>query len=459
MGNAAAKEAVQATRQAAEALRQNVGKHANADAVTTVSTAAAGASRVTRVQRGESPLLKQAPAPAQPGPRPAPAREQLARAPEIAPLDMQFVNTRTGRADTPANADRVALGRMELVKPTAQTLGAEQRQGEDKPFTFGDTGAPSTTPLDAEAAAIAASVQAKAKADAPDVEGPMVSVQKLVASAPVDQAATAKIHEKNVTTVQNMAKFEGSIHTVADNSAGARSFAVWQALQANPALIDTPAALAQSSTAQAALKALKLSLPQSKPLAMLPEKSEGPSTALVPLNETQIEAFLGDAKSLDDLLLRDTTAEAPWVPVTAAQQAPVGADLSSEEGRRALTTSLASVSMSSLAPIDDRYGALPTAVQAWGPRPPETSPYDQLMLSSPDEEFMLDRGEVFELFARHKANPQYWTPEKLAELFGTQTEWVKVILEFSAPPVYVQVDGEAYGVYDIRPMEDLEKMK
>ena len=40
----------------------------------------------------------------------------------------------------------------------------------------------------------------------------------------------------------------------------------------------------------------------------------------------------------------------------------------------------------------------------WGPRPPEASPFDQLVLHNPaDEAPMLERNELFELFARHRA--------------------------------------------------------
>jgi hypothetical protein len=134
-------------------------------------------------------------------------------------------------------------------------------------------------------------------------------------------------------------------------------------------------------------------------------------------------------------------------------------------------------------------------VAAWGPRPAEGSPFDQLLLQTPDEDFMLDHTEVFELFARHKADPAYWTAERLAAKYETsecrrgaaraprsrhlppgalhhrhatpppsrlhnapvaETAWVEVLLEYVSPPVYCHVDGEPYGVYAIRPTTDLE---
>jgi hypothetical protein len=95
--------------------------------------------------------------------------------------------------------------------------------------------------------------------------------------------------------------------------------------------------------------------------------------------------------------------------------------------------------------------APPAGVAAWGPRPAENSPYDQLVLHNPDEEFMLDRVALFELFARHRANPEYWTAPRLAALYGTKAEWVEVVLESAAPPVLCTVDGELYGTKDRRP--------
>lgn len=87
----------------------------------------------------------------------------------------------------------------------------------------------------------------------------------------------------------------------------------------------------------------------------------------------------------------------------------------------------------------------PAGVVAWGPRPAENSPYDQLVLHNPDEEFMLSRNELFELFARHRADPVVWTPARLAELYETKTAWVEALLESAAPPVVCTVDGDIYG--------------
>jgi len=39
------------------------------------------------------------------------------------------------------------------------------------------------------------------------------------------------------------------------------------------------------------------------------------------------------------------------------------------------------------------------------------------------EDFALERGEVFELYARHKADPVYWSPRRLADKYDT-SEWI-----------------------------------
>ena len=100
----------------------------------------------------------------------------------------------------------------------------------------------------------------------------------------------------------------------------------------------------------------------------------------------------------------------------------------------------------------------PSGITAWGRRPSEGSAYDQLILYQEDEELMLDRNEIFELFARHKANPIFWTSQRLADYFNTKVEWVNAILEFTAPPIYADVDGETYGVYEIRSLEEMNKL-
>ena len=87
----------------------------------------------------------------------------------------------------------------------------------------------------------------------------------------------------------------------------------------------------------------------------------------------------------------------------------------------------------------------PAGVVAWGPRPAENSPYDQLVLHNPDEEFMLSRVELVELFARHRSDARVWTPARLAELYNTKPEWIEALIESASPPVICTVDGDLYG--------------
>ena len=94
-------------------------------------------------------------------------------------------------------------------------------------------------------------------------------------------------------------------------------------------------------------------------------------------------------------------------------------------------------------------------VKAWPPPPPQTSPYDQRLLVDGEEDLCLTRGEMFELFARHKADPAYWSPKNLAQHYSTSEHWVEALLEVAAPPKFVQVHGEEYGVHAIRPTSEL----
>ena len=70
---------------------------------------------------------------------------------------------------------------------------------------------------------------------------------------------------------------------------------------------------------------------------------------------------------------------------------------------------------------------------------------------------MLERNELFELFARQRADPAYWSAARLAAFYGCREDWVAVLLEFVAPPVYARVDGDVYGVRAVRPLEDFER--
>ena len=48
----------------------------------------------------------------------------------------------------------------------------------------------------------------------------------------------------------------------------------------------------------------------------------------------------------------------------------------------------------------------------------------------------------------------YVSPLSLNHHFA-EIEWVEVLLEYAAPPIYCSVDGDAYGVYEIRSFDDM----
>ena len=86
------------------------------------------------------------------------------------------------------------------------------------------------------------------------------------------------------------------------------------------------------------------------------------------------------------------------------------------------------------------------------------------------------------MFARHRVDPAHWNAARLAAHYDTsecdaaviltppqhpiplplphftvtEPEWVAAILESCSPPIYVAVDGAAYGVAAVRPMADYE---
>lgn len=331
----------------------------------------------------------------------------------------------------------------------------QQKKGSPQLFTYGDTAplvggnngnnnnneesssAPVTENLTVPLDSAAAEIQGKTAAEE-GVRSETVAVRRIMSSGPAVPNAD-QLHEKNITTVKNVENFDGSIQSRPDtDSIGARNFQIWYTMQNNPAILDTPQALAASSTAVAAIRSLQITggiklLPASSSSSPTTRSTESTSdssstavvvptgknpltvsTSLVTLTAEQIGSFIPVTSSLDTMLLQHE----PTVPL-----------------------------------VDDKGKAL----IVWPPRPPASSPYDQLLLYSPDDEFMLERGELFDLFARYRANPTYWTIERLAEVYNTKPEWIKVILQFISPPMYVDVEGEVYGVVDIRSTEDYEQ--
>ena len=83
-------------------------------------------------------------------------------------------------------------------------------------------------------------------------------------------------------------------------------------------------------------------------------------------------------------------------------------------------------------------------------RPSESGPRDQLILAGVPTELQLERGQILELFARHREDPEAWTAEKLAEWYHTDPRWVANLLRYCMGPTIVRVDGDLYGVYDVR---------
>lgn len=287
-----------------------------------------------------------------------------------------------------------------------------------------------TTPDDPELEAVQASVSSELGAPAASV-----SVRRLRPSRPrLDAKEAEAIHAKNEVTVGNMRSAgEGASVIVSSplRDEGYRSLALWDAMQANPALLDTPAALQRSFPALVALQVVDMANGGKPPpgtvmaaaataaafgssvsggvggsgVALL--DAGGSSSALQVLEKERLSALVTPSSGLDALLLK------------AGNTAAV------------------------------------SGVVAWGPPPPQTSPYDQLILNVADDEFTLGRSEMFELFARHKADPGYWTHAKLAEYYGTKEEWVEILMDTVTPPTFAQVDGEQYGVVAIKPTKDM----
>ena len=280
------------------------------------------------------------------------------------------------------NAARAALSRTPEVFP--RVVGG--------PVAEATASEIDRTPVNPHAAAVAQEHSAG---------GSNVSVQRIMHSGP---AVGASIHIKNEATVQHLRSLDGAIVDEPDRGIGVQNFKLWQAMQLNPRLLDTADVIRQSNTQLIAAQMAAGFIPASArldgqhpamlaPPARRESPSAGPGGALVPLDQA---SALVPAKgtTVDSLLLR---------------QAP------------------------------------PAGIAAWGPRPAENSPYDQLVLHNPDEEFMLSRNELFELFARHRMDPAVWTPARLAELYSTKPDWVEALLESAAPPIVCTVDGDLYG--------------
>jgi len=75
-------------------------------------------------------------------------------------------------------------------------------------------------------------------------DGAPVAVQRLWSSS--SGAAPSSIHDKNAVTVTNMDKLADAVEIRPDDSVGSRNLKLFEAMQLNPRLLDTVAALASS---------------------------------------------------------------------------------------------------------------------------------------------------------------------------------------------------------------------
>jgi hypothetical protein len=256
----------------------------------------------------------------------------------------------------------------------------------------------SDRPLDPEGAEVAAAVQR--------ATGQAVSVQRVRPSADVDLSPDerAALHAKNAATVANVESLDGAVQAQPGDPAGRAALAVWDAMQLNPKLLDSPEALARSH-GQLLLAQMALGyVPPDARGDLTPEQAEAARRAAppaLPLLGAGGSGGAGSAKALTDggQPSSDSQHQEGLVPLAERIDALVPA------GRT----------------LDELILAQPppAGVAAWGPRPPEGSPYDQLILVDPDEPAMLDRNELFEMYARHRADPAYWTPERLASYYDT----------------------------------------
>lgn len=102
---------------------------------------------------------------------------------------------------------------------------------------------------------------------------------------------------------------------------------------------------------------------------------------------------------------------------------------------------------------DPNSGAL---VMTHPPRPAEADWSDQLVITyNSDERGMLAQGALLEIFDQVKSDPDTWTPARIALEYNTDSALVEEVLRWCAKPVYVPVDGEAYGVYDVRHLDKM----
>lgn len=111
-------------------------------------------------------------------------------------------------------------------------------------------------------------------------------------------------------------------------------------------------------------------------------------------------------------------------------------------------------------PVPKEYGALDHLPEPFGitespneffpMRPPDVGPGDQLLYGGINEELLLEQGQLFEVFRKHRSDPEHYTAERLALEYDAPKEWIRLLLEYTTAPVFVRhEDDQTYGVWEV----------
>lgn len=200
-----------------------------------------------------------------------------------------------------------------------------------------------------------------------------VVVRRVRGSSATDTLSDADreaLHAKSPATSAGAAALGDGITEAPGDAAGASALAVWDAMQLNPALLDSAAALSRSHV-QAAFAALALGV--------------SPDAArLTASSQRRAELTAGSVNSGGG---GGAVQSGGGSAASGAPSAPPSA-----------LVPLSPEAMDALVPANSSLDTLmlarppPAGVVAWGHRPPEGSPYDQLILHDADEESRLERG-------------------------------------------------------------------
>jgi hypothetical protein len=198
-----------------------------------------------------------------------------------------------------------------------------------------------------------------------------VSVRRVRPSRFIDDAAAAALHERNPATVANvdaLAEREGlELESGPDrHSAGAVSFQIYEAMQLNPRLLDTAAALASS------------------PAQLIAAQMAG---GAVPLSARGEVLLLPAGSTSDDLATQagsDVTSGGSDADAGAGGAAAAGAGAARRSDSLVVRAAAAEALVPAHATVDQLLLAtepqIPSGMTAWAPRPPDASAYDQLIL-------------------------------------------------------------------------------